>query len=76
MSRQNVIPIKEHEPNRLIVMHSICGKMLIVFNIHLINFSTDYRIRPVNITGWYHHQSDIISFKLKCQSKMAINLQC
>jgi len=28
MSRQNVIPIKEHQPNR------ICGKMLIVFNIH------------------------------------------
>ena len=26
MSRQNVIPIKEHEPNRLILKHIICGK--------------------------------------------------
>jgi len=52
MSRQqDVIPIKEHEPNRLILKHIICGKMLIVFSIHLINFSTDYRIRTVNIAG-------------------------
>jgi len=51
MSRQNVIPIKEHEPNRLTLKHIICGKMIIVFNIHLINFSTDYRISTVSITG-------------------------
>jgi len=30
MSRQNVTPIKEHQPNKLIFKHIICRKMLLL----------------------------------------------